>query len=61
MRMPLEALDEQQVDRRYARHQLVEAGSGAARNSCISAQRRAETTMTSLAPAWRWRQESLPG
>jgi hypothetical protein len=37
------------------------AGSATPRNSCMSAQRRAEATMTSLAPASRWRHESLPG
>src|SRR6202040_3847366 len=36
-------------------------GSPAPRNSCISAQRRVEDTSTSVAPDWRWIQESLPG
>jgi hypothetical protein len=33
----------------------VRPGSGAPRNSCISAQRRDEVTSTSVQPAWRWR------
>src|SRR5436190_13491877 len=36
-------------------------GSCSPRSSCISTQRRDEVTSTSLAPAWRWRYESLPG
>ena len=54
MGMPLEALDQQQIDRRsYARTSSSSAGSGAPRSSCISAQRRSEATITSCAPAWR--------
>ena len=54
-------------DRRWAlMHELratsrSSGGSGASRNSCSSAQRRSEATMTSHAPAWRCRHESLPG
>ena len=40
---------------------LRSSGSGAPRSSCISAQRLAEEISTSVAPAWRWVCESLPG
>ncbi|CFW06341.1 Uncharacterised protein [Bordetella pertussis] len=37
------------------------SGSGSSRSSCISAQRADEAISTSVAPASRWRNESLPG
>ena len=56
MRLALEALDDQQIDRRHASHQLRRRRLRLRRGShASSAQRRSEATSTSVAPASRWR------
>ena len=57
----LETLDQHQVAGRHDGQLGGQVGLRSPRSSCISTQRWSETSRISLAPASRWRQESLPG
>ncbi len=61
VRMLLEALDEEQIDRVIRATNSSSGGSSSSRSSCINAQRRDDATITSVAPAFRCRQEILAG
>ena len=56
----LEPLHQHQIDGAMRPTSSSRVGAAPSASSCISAQRSPETTRTSVAPASRWRKESLP-